>query len=525
MPTQHNIKNARITLYGAELVAAVKEEYVKRLHAVCEYIKTKVQHNISLPTKELGPSKEGEFPHAITGRLRETIFTDIDEEKLSGIIGSNLCVFDSSTKVVTADNPSKRISEVKVGDLVLTQDGIYREVIGTNRIPAMLKPNLVEFQVAWRSDRNHKLTVTDDHKILVQRLGINRWIAAKDITERDLVYVRKKQANNAGVSKNRKPCLNCGVVKKQIQTNRKFCSVRCRADYWKKNNLNPHTGVKRSDATRRLQSKVTKQRLIDRPETHVNNVLAKLGHKTSCDREVYEWLVDRGRDVETQVPFGRLLVDFYVRSEHTIYEADGAYWHRNQQRDIRRDKEIISACSGVQIVHLHFYDKRFSPKLDANPIPGVHYVACNPGPKSFVDPRTFETKRILSIKKWKYGPETRREGFTNAKLYDLVVEGMHSFVASGIVISNSYSLWLEFGTAGGKIIRPVNKKVLSWIDPVTGERRFAMWVRQGAIKGRSFLRRTLLEERAKIKEMLTKPMPGGRIPNFKFRIGAKNQYG
>lgn len=73
---------------------------------------------------------------------------------------------------------------------------------------------------------------------------------------------------------------------------------------------------------------------------------------------------------------------------------------------------------------------------------------------------------------------------------------------SGIVGTTMlYGLWLEYGTAGGKIIRAAGK-ALTWIDKTTGQRVFAKQIRQGAIKERSFLRRTLVEEEASIRRIL-----------------------
>lgn len=39
-----------------------------------QYLRTKVVKNISVPTSTKGPSKPAEFPHADTGRLRQSIF-------------------------------------------------------------------------------------------------------------------------------------------------------------------------------------------------------------------------------------------------------------------------------------------------------------------------------------------------------------------------------------------------------------------------------------------------------------------
>jgi hypothetical protein len=69
----------------------------------------------------------------------------------------------------------------------------------------------------------------------------------------------------------------------------------------------------------------------------------------------------------------------------------------------------------------------------------------------------------------------------------------------------AYGIYLEYGTAGGVRVEARAGGVLSWIEPRTGERRYSRWVILGAIKGRSYLRRTLEEEWPAVERMLTGP--------------------
>lgn len=79
----------------------------------------------------------------------------------------------------------------------------------------------------------------------------------------------------------------------------------------------------------------------------------------------------------------------------------------------------------------------------------------------------------------------------------------------------NYGLWLEYGTKA-KVIFPKKGLFLSWIDPTSGKRIYARKVRRGPIKGRSFLRRTLWEERQVIKRILTKKLPPGLSGKVEF---------
>jgi hypothetical protein len=79
-----------------------------------------------------------------------------------------------------------------------------------------------------------------------------------------------------------------------------------------------------------------------------------------------------------------------------------------------------------------------------------------------------------------------------------------------------YGLWLEYGTAGGRVIRPTHGTTLSWRDPRSGRIVYAKWVRQGAIRQRSFLRRTLVEMRPWLAAFFTREIPD---MGARFRIG------
>lgn len=64
-----------------------------------------------------------------------------------------------------------------------------------------------------------------------------------------------------------------------------------------------------------------------------------------------------------------------------------------------------------------------------------------------------------------------------------------------------YGKWLEFGTRGGRVIRPKRGKALRWID-AGGTPRFARQVVQGPIKPRPWLSLAVREMRPTIKRIL-----------------------
>lgn len=408
------------------------------------------------------------------GTLRASIQSEVvsQPDGAVGFVGtaqSYACICDAITRVVTL-NGEKSIGQLKVGDYVLTQAGTYRPVVAKTAFSACLKPDLVDIETYWRADRTHRLTVTEDHKVLAWRDGRNKWIMAGDLLPTDKLYVRKKVPSNKGRAK-LNICIVCG--KWHSGQGETYCSMQCRDKHWA-SGANPHIGRKRSAETCDRMRQATALRLRERPETHPQAVMNRKGVKTSHERDVESWLQRIGKPYKAEKYIGGLLVDFFVSSENLVVEADGAYWHSDQAKDIERDKRILGSIPGARILHIHFYDKRWSPELDCNPLPGVYYVSCNPGTDTFVDPEVFVAVPIISLRSWRYEPvgRTRRK-----MLYDLSIADIHSFLANGVLVSNS---WVEEDTKPHEI-RPRNKKALAF-QSVAG---FQLVYRTGANKSLS----------------------------------------
>lgn len=421
-----------------------------------------------------------------TGRLRQgilvkpaTITAGGSLTKVSGSVGTNVqyaCIFNTATRITTKDG-FKRVGDIKIGDLVLTQAGDYQPVIAKTAFPAREKPDMVDIEIEWRKGLTHKITVTKDHKILTFREGRNKWIEAGNLTMTDLLYTRIKKPYNKGTAK-KVPCAHCGKQTGYKSKNiNNYCSWECTVAHWQDGGSS-HVGMRRTESTREKMRQIIIDRIAKQPELHINRILGKKGRKTAPEKAVEEWLESRNIRYLTQYKIGQHYVDFYLPDRDTILEADGGYWHRDQEKDITRDREISSIMQGTALIHLHFFDKRFSPPLDTNPSPNVHYVSCNPGPDSYADPLTFRQARIVSLKPWQYGTKKHRNDAVRAKLYDLSIANVHSFVANGIVVSNSA---VELGTG---IYGPNKAPILPKKKPYfTFKTKGGGWVRVKSIRG------------------------------------------
>ncbi len=363
------------------------------------------------------------------------------------------CVINSTTSIITKDG-IKGIGGIKVGEEVLTQDGNYHKVIKTHKFQAYLKPKLIDIETEYRKDRIHKLTLTQDHKILIMNENnCLYWKEAGNLDYSDRVLTKIKIPNNKGKKLAKRINIDCDyckidfeILENEYNKYRKnnihnYCSLKCRVDDWKYNKNNHHIGMKRTIETRNLLRKITKNRLDKNPESHPNRIMNKKGHQTKIEKQVEEWVKTKYSIYKKQFNIGRFYVDFYIPQFNTIIECDGAYWHKEQIKDIERDSKLLKLIPNVKIIHLHFVDKRFSKNIDSNPLPNVQYVQCNPSLKSYADLKQFKPTKILNLKKYIYKRPYRHSG---KYLYDLTVDGCQSYTASSILISNSF---LEFGTS------------------------------------------------------------------------------
>jgi len=82
--------NVRIRWHDKAYQAELRQELGRRVQAAGEMLRGKIVENLSISTRSHGPSEAGESPHADTGKLRQSIFSDYDSASLTAIVGSPL---------------------------------------------------------------------------------------------------------------------------------------------------------------------------------------------------------------------------------------------------------------------------------------------------------------------------------------------------------------------------------------------------------------------------------------------------
>lgn len=448
------IKMSRIDFWDPKpLKQEIIRNGMKRLEKAAEVVKGKARSNpvISRSTVTRPMYKTGRYAGQFwtardAGALKKSIrvVKKRGSEKLNIRVYAGTakvhyaCIYDSGTSIKTNEG-FKAISSIKEGDFVIGQDGLPHKVLLQSSFPAKEKPNLIKLTVEWRSDRQHILTVTDDHKILMNKNGVSFWSKAKDLEVGDHVFSPMKIPHNKGLAeKNRNNyiCENCQKEFLSVKHHgRKYGSIECRNEYWYKKGFNPHIGMKRSIESRQLMKEKAIKRFKENPQIHPV-ILAKLGYRTDAEKQVEKWIKEIGLKYQRQFKIGERYIDFAIPETGLLIEADGAYWHQDQLKDIERDKEIMAHVPDWTLIHLHFTNKRFSKIVDSCPLPNVYYLQCNNSMNSFVDMSYFKSAKIVKKERLVYG-ESIGIGIKPALLYDLAIEDVHSFIANGIIVSNS----------------------------------------------------------------------------------------
>ena len=99
-----------------------------------------------------------------------------------------------------------------------------------------------------------------------------------------------------------------------------------------------------SEEQRQKRSITLKERYRKYPETHPNYRMRKR-KMTKIEKYMYKILELSNVKFKFQQPIvcknGTKYPDFYLPNHKMIVECDGSYWHKDKERDKKRDKEIL----------------------------------------------------------------------------------------------------------------------------------------------------------------------------------------
>lgn len=138
--------------------------------------------------------------------------------KLGGTNPNCRCFYDGNYTVITESSGQKKISEVNIGDKVLTHTGKFKKVTGTFGRKGLPSNGSIGKGISFKTPQGgvRSLRVTDDHLFMTQ----NGWKSAKNITTTDKFYFLFKE------------CEHCKTPfpHDTIKPNRRFCKKKCSTD-------------------------------------------------------------------------------------------------------------------------------------------------------------------------------------------------------------------------------------------------------------------------------------------------------
>ena len=362
--------------------------------------------------------------------------------------------FPSRTKIKTKDG-YKIISRVKAGDYVLTHKDRYKRVLGVNK----RKYDGYMVRITLSGGKNkHQLTATEDHNILVN----GEWKSIKDIVVGDVVQFLAKP---------------CPVCKKLMPYFNDVCSAKCNTKrnnvkIWKdpkqhkrviaenkkfgkqkkmrrafdeklkdvefvkyfggrvsdglklsyKENKEHYDRVAKSNREKGKRDgwgwKNKKRHLSALKKAFENRGKNHLG-KSFLEKKMEWWLKINDFNYEAQKYYNngkrRFWVDFHLTDYNIIIEADGEYFH-NDEQDRKRDRQLKEVFTG-KILHFKGNDIR-------NNFDDCINILNN----AILQQNCFTGIKVSKVERYKLNREM--------PVYNLQVEDDKTYLANNIIVHN-----------------------------------------------------------------------------------------
>lgn len=414
------------------------------------------------------------------------------------------CFIDGRITIYT-DSGWKYIKNIKIGDLVLTHRGrfkrvtnIFREKKYSGEIVKIYWNGYGNKLQVFSITPEHKLLINnewkeakdvkggDSLKILshkCKRFECNEEVPfykdfcsqscnSKDITKRQWSNIEHRKNMSIKLSEQRKKDYILGIRdKKRIteKANKKMRGlvetgewsrmlseqfksgqrknwssgltketdnrIRRKSEYMKINNPSNNPEI------RKKMTETYKETIKQFPEKHPNFIMAKKGFISSLEKKFMDYLDNLGIEYKHQYPIDKYWADFVIEKEKICIECDGDYWHKNKEKDLKRQKEIENL--GWTVLRFSQEDILFNPKIVESKL--INILSNHNELFNFMDMKILSVERKKLLK-----PKT---------LYDFEVEEDNSFVAKGIISHNCKCHW-ENITSDSEKIPDVN-----WLKP------------------------------------------------------------
>lgn len=348
------------------------------------------------------------------------------------------CIAGNYKTPVFTDKGWKWVSKIVPGDLVLTHKNRFRKVLRTRNRP--YGGQLIKISVGRKC-----VVVTPEHPLMVQ----GKWMKAEEIKKGNLISVMGNY------------CAWCG---KPIPYWQKFCNISCSSKktterQWASEEHRANISRKASAQMRREYTNGIrdKEKIVKRArrvcferygkggylgnyraelEPAIRNAINKkygstfemlqktafpaLG-KTSKGTSKLEIAMERflnrkNKRFKKQFSIGRRRIDFYIKTDKLFIEVDGAWWHKDKERDRKRDLEILMQYPDHKIAHVTY--ETGIPKWEYFDLMALNHT------------RTFCQLEMPVEEVTRFVPTEKR------RVYNFAVEEDESYIVRGFVSHN-----------------------------------------------------------------------------------------
>lgn len=378
------------------------------------------------------------------------------------------CILGGNAKVSTL-NGFKNIKDIEIGDFVLTHKDRYKKVIKKFKRSYTGKVVRIFLKTRGICRSGAKMTVTDEHPILIKREGKDIWCEAKSLLSSDMVYFIGKKCicgkiipftssicNSCSTKKfNKKKWKREGEKERLIMFNKKYKKVKL----MKKAQMidlikNPYKYVlarkKASETIKKRWNSEEKFREIyirnncrtakypNHPFKIINGdkkrkeEVLKLAHKslgknhlgyTFIEKKMRWFLIKENINFIPQWFYkynGKWgWADFYLPSIKTVIECDGFFHNLKDIQKKDEEKDQWFKENGINIL-------RFSSQQIRN---NFFEVASKIKQLNCILPIA-----IRKLDKWQLKPRTKN--FPGQIVYNLTVEEDQSYTVNGMVVHN-----------------------------------------------------------------------------------------
>lgn len=353
----------------------------------------------------------------------------------TGDIIDSCCILGGRSKVRTLEG-LKAIKDVKAGDYVLTHLDRYRKVTNAFKRPYFGEIIKIKLKTQYPGTReNLILSVTPEHRILVQRNGDRLWMQAKDIDRNDSVCIEAHRCD-------------CGAVIPLKQNACKPCRTKSGMVKWNKENyderlkINRELGSREDHIFKRLSQEHRQKQMkgiirnslrndhpfklitYERRCAIIGKALTSARRNNYLEGKIKDFLCENGINYIPQWHFKTETIggfaDFYLPGINTIIECDGEQFHSSQEQK-EKDKRRDIALNGMGIGVLRFTGNQIVMKF--------HEVA-----SKIKELCCIGTVLITKIEK--YITKPRKSYHIYHQVYNLEVEDDESYVVNGFVVHN-----------------------------------------------------------------------------------------